>query len=187
VISQSIATRGHHLQRRERPASPPGRSCIQLQAVLPTGLRFSVIPPTDLDYAGTKIQYNIPGICGGYAEAGPEVAGMVTITGLVAGRIYAFVPWAYDATGSYSKPGDVILATWPINIIDMDGLQLNSCSLEAIWQLISRKPDRNEMTRAMMNLDQQVMLLTNERDSLRTRATVLEAELAALRRKVSGG
>jgi hypothetical protein len=39
----------------------------------------------------------------------------------------------------------------------------------------------------MMNLDQQVMLLTNERDSLRTRATVLEAELAALRRKVSGG
>lgn len=186
MISQAISTRGHHVQRRERTATGPGRSCLLLKAVTPTGIEFWVTPPTDVDYAGTKVQFNIPGSCGGYLEAGPEVGGVITITGLVAGRIYAFVPWAYDGSGNKGKPGNVYLATWPINIIDIDGLQLNSCSLELIWQLINRKADAAELTRAVMNVDQQVTQLTYERDQLRTRATKLEAELEILRRKISG-
>jgi hypothetical protein len=184
--SLAIATRGHEVgPTTEAGGVGPGRPCILLNEVVGDVASFTVIPPTDFDYAGTLIQYNEIGSCEDYLEAGPEDAGFVINAGsLVEGRIYVFVPWSYDVEGNLGKPGDPILATSPINIIDMPGLSLNSCSLELIWQLIREKVDDRELSRALMQADQQIVQLTLERNRQNDRILRLEAEVNVLRGKI---
>jgi len=184
--SLAIATRGHEvIPGTEQGGVGPGRPCITLHEVAGDVASFVVVPPTDIDYAGTLIQYNEIGSCEDYQEAGPEDgSSVIYATGLVEGKIYVFVPWSYDAYGNLGKPGDPVLATGPINIIDMPGLSLNSCSLELVWQLIRSSVNKSELEQALMQADQQIVQLTQERILLRDRLLRLEAEVAILKRKI---
>ena len=183
TISIGIATRGHETFEEEAAASGPQPSCIALTSVVGATVTLEVIPPPDVDYDGSLIQYGEVGTCV-YSEAGPESGGFLTISGLTAGTIYAFIPVSFDTTGNIGKPGNIILATTPINIIDMDQLALNTCGLEDIWTLIGEKVNSRELQLALRNADIAIQDLALDRRNLHERITRLQAEVAALRRKL---
>lgn len=186
TIALSIATRGHEIiPQTEGGGVGPDRPCILLDRVQGNSARFVVSPPPDFDYAGTIIQYNSVGSCSDYSEAGPEDPSfLIDIAGLTAGTIYVFTPYAYDVEGNLGKPGNPVLATVPINIIDMPDLSLNSCSLELVWRMITSKVDASELTAALKAADTQLTQLTRERDAMQDRIRRLEAEVRILREKI---
>lgn len=184
--SLAIATRGHETVCPEGGGGVgPGRPCIMLEEVVGNTIKFSVVPPPDIDYAGTIIQYNEVNTCSGYVETGPEdPGGFIEINGVPTGRIHAFIPYAYDVDGNLGKPGNVILATVPINIIDMDQLQLNGCGLEDIWRMIESKVNASELSNALRTADLALQAMSEDRRLLQERVTRLQAEIAILRRKL---
>jgi hypothetical protein len=163
----------------------PGRPCIYLIDVVGDTARFGVIPPIDPDYAGTIIQYNEVGSCSGYRQAGPEDAGFVIkATGLIPGKIYVFTPWSYDDEDNIGRPGNPILATAPINIIDMPGLSLNSCSLELVWDLICKKINAKELSTVLLQADNQLACIASDSALAQNRLKKVEAEVGILKRRV---
>lgn len=163
----------------------PEPSCLELAEVGPTWITFTVIPdPGGTDYSGTNILYGAVASCS-YSQKGPEdVQDNITITGLTLGTIYVFVPVAYGPGGARAKPGNAILATVPVNIVDMPSLELNSCSLEDIWAQLGQKVGRSELTTALQDLDAGISNVIIGRSSLLQRMRRLEAEIVMLRGKV---
>jgi hypothetical protein len=147
--------------------------------------RFIIEPaPGDPNYASSRVLYTQVTACG-YEEAGPEqVDDSITITGLVAGAIYIFVPVALGPQGARSNPGNVIIATVPINVVDMEGLGLNSCGLADIWTLLQTKVSKRELEASLQAVDGHVGVLAASRDQLLDRIYRLEAEIAAIRGKL---
>lgn len=164
---------------------PTLRAHIALNAVLPAlGLRFLVTPSADPSYEGTIIQWSEIN-SDVFHEAGPEDAGnMITVTGLEAERIYVFVPFAYDATLARGPAGNIILATWPINVISMPQLGLNSQGLNDLWIMINRKVDSRELTTTLNRMTEAVRGIISDRGLLDRRLEILEREIAILRRKI---
>lgn len=185
MTPESLMTQGLIAGRGGGGGIAPDSSCIELVEAGTDYVTIRVIPPVDLSgYVGTKIEYGGIESCV-YSEAGPESPqGTITISPLTEGTIYVFVPVAYGLGGSRAKPGNIILATVPVNIIDMPQLSLNSCSLEVIWQLIRSMIDSGDMTQTLRQADQQLETLTWQRSQLEERMRRLEANIAMLKRKL---
>jgi hypothetical protein len=145
---------------------------------------FRVTPPLDFDYSGTKIQWAEVNT-EVYGEAGPEdVNDLIVVSGLDAERIYTFVPYAYDVSNNIGKPGNVLLATAPINVISMDQLKLNSQGLYCIWKMINRKVDKQELTTTLNRMTDAVRGMITDKGFFDARLEILEREIAILRRKL---
>lgn len=163
----------------------PDPSCIELNEIGADWVKIEVIPPADpTDYSGTKILYGAINTCT-YSEAGPEDAqDIVTIVSLTAGTIYVFVPVAFGPEGALAKPGNAILATVPVNLINMGTLELNSCGLEDVWRLIAKKIDASGLRARLAQLDSQLLSLSIGRESLLEQIDRLKAQVYALERKL---
>lgn len=166
------------------PGSPPDPSFMTLVAYGAGYATFLIEPPADPKYVGTKIYYGAPNTHT-YSEAGPEGPDdRLTVTGLTAEAIYLFIPVAYGAGYARAKPGNVILATTPVNVIDMDQLQLNSEGLECLWNMINRKVDRSELTTSLDRMTVAVRGMIDDKGALDNRLEIMEREIAILRRKI---
>jgi hypothetical protein len=129
------------------------------------------------------IQYNPVGTCATYVEHGPEIGSVIEIAGIDDPGIYSFVPWSYDGAGCLGKPGNPVIASFPVNTIDMPQFVIDNCAWETVWELIRGKPDSVSLQSVMRELDQQIVVLTADRQDLLDRITRLELEVAALNRR----
>jgi hypothetical protein len=163
----------------------PAPSCLELDAVGEDWASFTVIPPAgDPDYSSSRVLYTEVEGCG-YSEAGPEDGSdNITVTGLVQGAIYIFVPVALGLEGARSNPGNVIIATVPVNLVDMAALGLNSCGLADVWALLQQKVNMRELDTSLQTVDSHVATLAAHREQLIDRLYRLEAEIAAIRGKL---
>lgn len=186
MTPESLMTQGLIAGRGGGGGIAPDASCIELAEVGVNYVRIRVIPPLDLSgYVGTKIEYGAIGACE-YAEAGPEDAqDIVSIVPLTSGTIYVFVPVAYGLGGSRAKPGNVIMATVPVNIIDNDLVSLNSCGLEDIWKMIAGKVNASELRRSIMAIEQHIGQMLVRTDDHDRQLEVLQGQIVAIRKSLS--
>lgn len=165
--------------------TPPNPSCISLNAVGPDWVEMLVIPPVDLtNYVATKVLYGDVSSCA-LSEAGPEgLQGVIRVSGLTSGTIYVFVPVAYGPGAARAKPGNVLMATVPVNIVDNDMISLNSCGLRDIWTMIHSKVNASELSSALADLDNGLGELSTRCGQHESALEKLRAQLAVLKRKL---
>lgn len=165
----------------------PEPSCIELNSIGVDWAKFDVIPPVPSTYyQGTYLLYGEITSCS-YSQAGPEDGnGQITVPSLVSGMIYVFVPVAFGSGGARAKPGNVIMATVPINLVVMEQLECNSQGLQDVWTMIRQSVPLKEITDAIAELDRQLSQLTTYQLDTSERLERLKAQLDILRRKVVG-
>jgi len=185
VTPESLMTQGLISGQGGAGGPAPDPSCITVHSVGPDWVKIQVIPPVNpANYNSTMILYAAVNGCT-YVEAGPEDAqDIVTITGLTEGTIYAFVPVGRSAVGSKADPGNVVFATVPVNLIDMENLELNSCGLEDVWTMIRSKATLRELATSLRAFDLQLLSITGDRHELDKRLIRLEVQIAAILKEI---
>jgi hypothetical protein len=185
MTPESLMTQGLIAGRGAGGGLAPDPSCLELDSYGNDWVKMLVIPPVDTAfYVGTKVYYAEVTSCT-YSEAGPEDAqDMVTIAGLTEGTIYVFLPVAYGTGGTLAKPGNAILMTVPENLVDMEGLQLNSCGLEDVWAMIREKVNRSQLVEALKAADLRIAELQAKSELYDERLERLKAQIAAIRREL---